>query len=135
MQHINKKRWLTFIFVSLVLLTTSCNAKQTIEVLTFEPSNFQVFFYTNKSNPKLENEYLKAILDLKNNYPSQLDNIELTETTIESLKRRSIAEYPALVIVKDGQTISKLSGQASKTDVLKKLKKTVNGEKNSLSAN
>ncbi len=126
MRHITKQRWLTLIFVGLVLFSTSCNAKHPIEEVSFAPSDYQVFYYSTNSNPKIENEYLTAIWDLKQDYPEQLDSIERKKTTKEAAKRKEIGEYPSLVIVKDGETISTLSGDTKKSEVLQQLLKTVN---------
>lgn len=110
----------------MVLFSTSCNAKHPIEEVSFTPSDFQVFFYTTNSNPKIENEYLTAIWDLKKDYPEQMDNIQLKETTKEAAERKKIGEYPALVIIKDGKTVSSISGDTDKSKVLQHLKQTVN---------
>ncbi len=113
----------------MIFFISSCSHEKPVEIVEFSPSDYKVQFFSDKSDLELEDEYLSAILDLKNSYPSLINKIELKETSVSAIKADSITETPALVITKDGQTITKLSGQTSKSDVLSELKKIVDAEK------
>ncbi len=127
MPYIKITRWLAFIFILVTIAITSsgCSNNEAIDVVKFEPKDYQVYFYSNQSNEPVEDTYLDAMLELKTTYPSEINQFELEETTADSLSDQSIVEYPAMVIIKDGETIRTLSGEASKTEIFQELKQTV----------
>lgn len=91
----------------------------------FEPSNYQVYLYSDGNNKNLENNYLSAILDLKISYPNVVNQMHVEETTASGLRQKDIGEYPTLVIIKDGVTIEKLSGENHKKKILNRLEETL----------
>lgn len=120
--------WLPVSFI-LVILTGSCenHAASSINVYQMSPSDYEVLLYSNQEDIDLEKDYINALLELKLSYPEELNNLALTKTALTENKKGhpGIANYPALVIQKNGKILASLTGEMKKDEIYKVLQSTI----------
>ncbi|MYL42393.1 hypothetical protein [Virgibacillus salexigens] len=105
----------------MILLLSACQSSPLIDVITFQPKEYDVMFLTDKTNSALENIYYDAIIEVKAEYPHAFSEVQTNETTIEDIENVTEQETPALLITKDGRTIESLSGEMEKDEIKEKL--------------
>ncbi|MBU5266514.1 hypothetical protein [Virgibacillus proomii] len=115
------------IFISLLLLVVSCGESNasTINIISFQPKEYDVVFYTHSTNNKLENIYYDAIIEIKANYPNEFSPVETEKKELSEVKELIDPASPTLLIAKNGKTVERISGQVSKQEIIKKLKQIV----------
>lgn len=117
------------IIISLILflfLTTGCQKTSTVvNVFTFQPANYDVKLFTDNTSEKINKLYMDAMLEVKAKYPAEFQGAEEKEENIEDLNLSLSADGPTLLISKNGQTISQLSGKVSKTRIIQELEETI----------
>lgn len=109
------------------LLTSGCNnTSAVVDVITFQPSNYDVKFITDHSSEETQNAYIDAILELKAEYPAEFKAIEEEEKNINDIQNTiNIEGGPTLIILRNGQTISQLSGNKPKSEIMHELEITI----------
>jgi cytochrome oxidase Cu insertion factor (SCO1/SenC/PrrC family) len=118
-------------FISLLLLLVSCGESNAsiINIISFQPKEYDVVFYTHSTNNKLENIYYDAIIEIKANYPNEFSPVETEKKELSEVKELIDPASPTLLIAKNGKTVERISGQVSKQEIMKKLKQIVVEEK------
>lgn len=122
--------WLPLAFL-FVLFTGSCSEEQSsVDVIQFQPSNYQVLLYTDKTKLDVEEQYIDAILELKAQYPDQLKDITIQKKNLSTIQQSStpVHDYPTLLIIKKGRTVSKVTGNKNKHEILSVLRQTVQNQ-------
>ncbi|WP_077300483.1 hypothetical protein [Virgibacillus pantothenticus] len=106
------------------VLVTGCDtfSASTINIISFQPKDYDVIFYTHQNNNKLENLYFDAIIEIKADYPSEFSEVKTREVAIDEVKDEIDPKYPTLIIRKDNKMIERITGQASKQEIINKLK-------------
>lgn len=118
-------------FIFLLLLVVSCGKSNasTINIISFQPKEYDVVFYTHSTNNKLENIYYDAIIEIKANYPNEFSPVETKKKEFSEVKEPIDPASPTLLIAKNGKTVERISGQVSKQEIMKKLEQIVAEEK------
>ena len=113
MFKIKKNALLLLLFF--LILTTGCQKSSTIvDVITFQPADYDVILCTHDQNKSLKYIYMDALLELKAAYPDQFTGGEEEKRSIDELEYKVSTDSPTLLIQKNGQTIRRLSGEKSK---------------------
>lgn len=121
-----KLRILTVISLAFFLWTlTGCQPSQTVNVITFHPTDYEVMFIPDQSNRGEEYMYKDAFIDLKAKYPKAFDEMETGKKATSELTKSIHPGVPALIISKNGQTITELSGEIPKQKIVKQLEMTM----------
>ncbi|MFC2950250.1 hypothetical protein [Virgibacillus sediminis] len=121
------RRLLFVTAITLLFFATGCQSpKSAVEVISFQPSDYEVLFYSNSPDDgALEDKYKDAIIDLKAKYPDQFENMKAFTEDISNLKVSGSKEGPNLLILKDGDTVSHLNGDQPKQEILNHLEYTL----------
>ncbi len=114
----------------MLLLLTSCHNDESIEIITFAPSdNYNVVFIPKKTTDDMNEMYMDALIELKAKYPFELKEINKTKKKPEELNVSNVMASPSLTIFKNGQVVIQLSGNPSKDEIKRNLEITVGNEK------
>ncbi|WP_143469653.1 hypothetical protein [Lentibacillus sediminis] len=120
-------RILTVVSLAFILSTlTGCQSSQTINVITFHPTDYEVTFIPDQSNRGEEYMYKDAFIDLKAKYPKAFDEMKTGKKAASELTESIHSGVPALIISKNGQTITELSGEIPKQKIVEQLEMTMN---------
>ncbi|PAV29865.1 hypothetical protein CIL05_08270 [Virgibacillus profundi] len=115
-----------FSVIILILFISGCQHTNTmVDVITFKPSNYQVMFFPNNTEKDTKNVYMDAMLELKAKYPKAFTEVEAIEKEVDELKDVIKQDEPILIISKNGRTISQLSGEKPKTEIVEQLEMTM----------
>jgi thiol-disulfide isomerase/thioredoxin len=121
---------LVILIVSSILVSCSEPIKP-VDVVKFEPRNYQVLLYSNHENNHVESIYIDAILTLQREFEANQTNWGKEILDMQEVPSLSITYYPTLVILKDGEVVKKIYGPLRKDEILQKINevltiKTVN---------
>ncbi|WP_181348973.1 hypothetical protein [Thalassobacillus sp. CUG 92003] len=106
----------------LSLILPGCLAEQKeVDVISFHPSGYEVKVYTPKENKKEGKEYLNALVEWKNK-SNQSDPVKLIQkTSYTNNLPKTVQDYPAMLIQKNGETIELISGKTTRHDILEQI--------------
>ncbi|MFC3040192.1 hypothetical protein ACFOGI_07990 [Virgibacillus xinjiangensis] len=107
----------------LILSAAGCQSPSAaVEVVSFQPSDYEVLFYTNsEEDTALEDKYKDAIIDVKAKYPEEFADMQAVTKNMNELTGENSAEGPNLVILKNGDPIKHLNGDQPKQKILNQL--------------
>ncbi|MCP8616065.1 hypothetical protein [Salirhabdus salicampi] len=112
-----KKITNTFICLMLLLTTSSCvRTEASVDVVLYQPYDFDVLLFSNKQNYQVEESYINAMLTLQRK--TTKNETVWKQTIMDTPPNISIQEYPTLIIMKDQQILMKISGPKEKQDIL-----------------
>lgn len=123
-------KWICFpILMSCFLICTAAcqESALNIDVISFQSADYEVVFLSHGDVQETKDEkqtYMDAFLELKAQYPQQLSNMKLTneqQDLIEQHMKLENTTYPALLIQRDGETVTKLDGKQTKTKIINQL--------------
>ncbi|MEC5422837.1 hypothetical protein QGM71_04905 [Virgibacillus sp. C22-A2] len=124
MFKIKSKKYLPIILF--LLFISGCqNTGAMVNVISFQPSDYNVMFLTNNASQSVEDTYMDAVLEFKAKYPREFNNAQEIEKNIEELDLMLDTDHPALIITKDGQLVTQISGQKTKKEIVLLLEKTI----------
>lgn len=105
-------------FVNILFLSScSLHNERTAAELNIERG---ILFYSDESNFQEEDSYYEALIELKHNFPGDFENYKIVarnqdyDTALASLNDA----YPALLVIQDNKIIFKVTGKATKEDIL-----------------
>ncbi|WP_337017200.1 hypothetical protein [Oceanobacillus massiliensis] len=112
--------------ISILFVLAACqNEDGEVEVITFNPYDYNVIFIPeNKVDDKNE-IYIDAMIELKAEYPSEFNNVNKIEKDLTAMGIKESNDGPTLVILKSGETIAKLSGKMPKHEIKEQLEITL----------
>jgi hypothetical protein len=115
------------IFILILIPFSGCakSNNKVIDVVTFQPLDYDVSLFSDAKSDHNRNLYIDAIIELKAKYPTAFKNVQTGEMTKEEAARLSEIEETTLIISKNGQTVSRLSGDQDKSKIVNTLEKFV----------
>ncbi|SFJ91758.1 hypothetical protein SAMN04487936_105202 [Halobacillus dabanensis] len=109
-----------------ILLLAGClHQSEDIQVLTATPKDYELHLYTDSENENTAQDYMSALLDWK---LKQEDATELQFKQSETKKDHLNIpddELPVLVVKEKGKTITTISGENPRKEILMALEKNV----------
>lgn len=118
---------LLFLIPAVLLLTGCQNANANVEVITFKPSEYEIVLIPQNSTDQVDDIYANAIIELKAKYPYKFKDIKAVEKNIDEINTRLHADSPTLLIMRDGKTIKKISGNLPKEEIKSHLEHAIDG--------
>jgi hypothetical protein len=114
-------------FVIFLIFLTSCGQPaEEVDIITFHPTDYDVFLLTDESNTSMEEIYLDAIIEMKAEYPSEFNQVSSEAKPIQEMNVSiNDDQKPALLITKNGQTVIELTGSTTKAEIKKHLEMTM----------
>lgn len=116
---------LLFSLLAILLLAGCLHQSEDIQVLTATPQDYELHLYTNSESENIAQDYMSALLDWK---LKQEDATELqfkqSATTKDQLNIPD-NELPVLVIKEKGKTVTTISGENPRKEILMALEKNV----------
>ncbi|WP_017753560.1 thioredoxin domain-containing protein [Calidifontibacillus oryziterrae] len=126
------KKKLGSIFLSMFLLT-ACNTVDgdSISDINLEGEGYHLLFFSDEEKIKLENNYYDVLLDLRKEFPNEMADVILVQSTNknEKLKKFDVSVYPTLIVIKDGEVLTRIEGKQSKREIMNHLKKAMEDQK------
>lgn len=113
-----------FIAFAFIVFIAGCYPeKENIEVLSAQNDSYELYLYSSTDQKEQAQNYLSALLDWKSMQTGQLKFKQSTS----SMKDIGISQgdLPALIIKREGQVISNLSGEYPSQDILSTLEKSI----------
>lgn len=105
-------------FFAIFLLAGCLHQSEDIQVLKASPQNYELYLYTTSDKEEVAQDYMSALLDWK---LKQKDETELqfkqSETPKDQLNLPD-EELPVLVVKKKGKTVTTISGQNPRKEIL-----------------
>jgi hypothetical protein len=122
---IRKKFVLLLLFF--LLFTAGCQKTgAVVDVITFQPADYDIMLFTDQSCKSLKNIYMDALLELKAAHPNEFRGGGLEEEkSINELNYKVSPNGPTLLILKDGKTLSRLTGEKTKSEIIDELQSTI----------
>ncbi|UOQ43187.1 hypothetical protein MUN89_14750 [Halobacillus salinarum] len=117
-----------YIFISMlfVFLLAGCFPhKENVEVISASPSGYDIYLYTQTDQKQKAESYFNALLDWKMKQGNDGTLAFKKSKTDSNSIEVSENELPALVIKKEGKTVTKISGNSNQKNILSKLEQSV----------
>ncbi|MBM7552920.1 hypothetical protein [Thalassobacillus pellis] len=114
-----------FPLVTMLLMVAGCTPGQkNIEVISTAPEGYEVYLFTDKQASEKQAAYLNAFLEFRNEYYG--GSLDFKKRSPELVKlHEEVSQYPTLIILKNGKTITQISGHAEQGEVFQQLSSLV----------
>ncbi|WP_456271688.1 hypothetical protein [Bacillus sp. AK031] len=121
-----KYSFLIILMLGNIAFLTSCSlhSERTAAGLNIEKG---ILFYSDENNFLEEDSYYEALIELKQDYPDEFENYTIiaknqgNDPALASLN----SVYPALLVIKENKVVFKVTGNATKEDILKPVSNTL----------
>jgi hypothetical protein len=107
-----------------MLLLTACESidEGSISKIELDGEGYHLLFFSNEQYIELEENYYDVLLDLKKEFPEEMGNLYLVQSSKRnSIKRYGVDTYPTLIMIKEGKTLARIEGKQNKKEMLNKL--------------
>ncbi|WP_083413051.1 hypothetical protein [Bacillus massilinigeriensis] len=110
---------------AILLLTPSCSIVDKSAHLRVDHDVKQVVFLSDDANYRTEDAYYDAIIELKKDYPKEMENMLIlpTKNAKKYYKQLEVDEGPALLILHKEKIKAKVAGNATKNQIMKPISK------------
>lgn len=100
-----------------VLLLASCSILgQNNETNTYQFDGKQILFFTDERYINDEAVYYDALLELKQDYPEEIENMMVFHAKQTEKEPFNIDTYPSLVVVEDNEVIMHIKGHVDQKE-------------------
>lgn len=109
-----------FSICSILFFIASCNNHYSIDSLSIKKNVNQIIFFTDEANVQQEAAYYDAIIELKRNFPDEVENM-MVFTKADGKKYYDsfkIKNSPAIIVIYNNQIVSNISGIATKDQII-----------------
>jgi hypothetical protein len=121
-----KYSFLIILMLGTIAFLSSCSLhnERTAAGLNIEKG---ILFYSDENNFLEEDSYYEALIELKQNYPADFENYKIIaknqeyDPALASLNK----VFPALLVIKQNKVIFKVTGKATKEDIMKPVSNTL----------
>lgn len=118
-------RSLVFAFFAITLLTGCFMQTDKIQVLTAQPDDYELYLYTEPDQEEAAQNYLSALLDWKLKQDDG-EKLNFQQSAMNSTKVNfSQDDLPVLVVKQEGKTISTISGENPRQEILMTLEDSI----------
>jgi hypothetical protein len=107
-----------------MLLLTACESidEGSISKIELDGEGYHLLFFSNEQYIELEENYYDVLLDLKKEFPEEMGNLYLVQSSKRnSIKRYGVDTYPTLIMIKEEKTLARIEGKQNKKEMLNKL--------------
>lgn len=105
---------------SLFVFTASCSKHHSIDSLSIKENVNQLIFFSDETNLNQEVPYYDAIIELRRDFPSEVENM-MVFTKDEGKKyyeSLQIENSPALIVIYNNEVVVNIHGTASKEQIM-----------------
>mgnify|MGYP001768629656 CR=1 FL=1 len=102
--------------VAVLLLLSSCIADPKDDHSISSSDKKQILFFTDQKMMEKESIYYDALLDLKKQFPEEMDNMMIYQADHPESKRFNIKTYPSIIVMDHDGIILHIKGSVSTKD-------------------
>jgi len=116
---------ITFLFI-----ISSCSSFSIYDDFDLDYNSKQIFFLSNDTNNRFEAPYYDAIVELRRDYPDAFNNMQVLvgEKASKYSKLFEIDQQPAIVVYYQDHILVKISGNATKHEIIKPIEAVFSDE-------
>lgn len=105
-------------FIMPVFLLSSCSLNITSETIN-QPEERKLLFFSDNQDVHRESVYYDALIDLKRDFPEEVEGIQFIESSVEEDYPFDVDTYPSLVVVDENKVIFQIEGHVgNKEDII-----------------
>jgi hypothetical protein len=114
------KKLSTVYLFSLLFFTASCS-NNSIDSLSIKDNVKQIIFFSDESNAQLEVAYYDAIIELKRDFPIEVENMMVLtrDEGKKYLEPLHIKNFPALIVIYNDEIVANVNGIVNKDQIIK----------------
>jgi hypothetical protein len=112
---------------SLLIFTASCSDHYSIDSLAIKENVKQIIFFSDESNVQKEVPYYDAIIELKRDFPKEVENM-MVFTRDEGKKYYDsfqIKNSPAIIVIYNDEIVANINGTVSKDQIMQPVSKAL----------
>lgn len=105
---------------SILFFIASCNNHYSIDSLSIKKNVKQIIFFTDEKNVQQEAPYYEAIIELRRNFPDEIENM-MVFTKADGKKYYNsfkIKSSPAIIVIYNNQIVSNINGISTKDEII-----------------
>lgn len=108
------------IFISLILLTTSCKQDDDETLLEIDSDIKQVFFFSDESELQVEAPYYDAIIELRQKFPEEFKDMKTVtpQYAKDHYDTFKVENCPALLVIYNNDVVVKIVGENTKEQII-----------------
>ncbi|WP_264805386.1 small peptidoglycan-associated lipoprotein [Cytobacillus sp. NCCP-133] len=108
------------IIISILLMTSSCNHKETKEELMIDDSVKQIIFFSDHNQYEQEVSYYDAIIELKRSFPEEIKNMKIITASDSKnyYTNFDIEGCPAILIVYQDEVLVEVKGVVPREQIV-----------------
>ncbi|THE11159.1 hypothetical protein E1I69_16080 [Bacillus timonensis] len=120
----------TLIILSFFILS-SCSSYKAQPPIP-ESDEKQIIFFSDENNLRNETSYYDALLELKNKFPTEIENMKVVSSDENRLYTKyQIEQYPSLLIVQQDKILQKIEGNVDKDEIITPLENVLSSSTSS----
>jgi hypothetical protein len=123
----------SFILIaSFMMITSSCSTNQSYEEIDFDENVKQIVFFSDDSNYSREAPYYDAIVELKQKFPKEFENMMvLTEDNASKyFNLFKVDQCPAILIFYQDEILVTINGEVTKEQIIQPLSNALSEDTN-----
>jgi hypothetical protein len=109
-----------FFIIFFLFLTASCSNHHSIDSLSIKDNVKQIIFFSDETNVQQEVAYYDAIIELRRDFPSEVENM-MVFTKDEGKKyfdSLQIEKSPAIIVIYNDEIVANINGTVSKEQIM-----------------
>ncbi|MDX8288166.1 MULTISPECIES: hypothetical protein [Metabacillus] len=115
-------------FIMPVFLLSSCSLNISSESLRPEDDDKKLLFFSDEQDEHRESVYFDALIDLKQDFPEEVEDLEFVETSSDEDYPVDIDTFPSLVVVDDNRVLFQIEGHVgTKEEIINPVVKALSG--------